>query len=225
MRHPHVDSGLVNNVQPLSIYLLSTSYWSLPPATVPNTSFNDLFFLFGFFPIWGRRIEFSISGASSFQYPRSPVSCLFYLYLFLLRFSILFIHINHLNILISVLSSRKSGSAFLDHVSPPYIRTRLMTSFNDGISYYPFRRCVTIFLLLLSHKAIIHRLRNVRQMKWSCSGHIEHVKDDRCTSRVTTWRPYDATLWSMVDQQWGHWGPGPGPPTSRGPPNSQQTIF
>ena len=31
------------------------------------------------------------------------------------------------------------------------------------------------------------RISNVRKMKW----HIDHLKDDRWTSCVTTWRPYD----------------------------------
>ena len=31
----------------------------------------------------------------------------------------------------------------------------------------------------------------VRKMKWSWAGHIKRLKDDRWTSRVTTWRPYD----------------------------------
>ena len=31
----------------------------------------------------------------------------------------------------------------------------------------------------------------VRKMKWSWAGHINRLKDDRWTSRVTTWRPYD----------------------------------
>ena len=30
-----------------------------------------------------------------------------------------------------------------------------------------------------------------RKMKWSWAGHINRLKDDRWTSRVTTWRPYD----------------------------------
>ena len=29
----------------------------------------------------------------------------------------------------------------------------------------------------------------------------------------------------VADQQRGHWGPGPRPPSSRGPPNSEQTFF
>ena len=28
-------------------------------------------------------------------------------------------------------------------------------------------------------------------MKWPWAGHINRLKDDRWTSRVTTWRPYD----------------------------------
>ena len=35
---------------------------------------------------------------------------------------------------------------------------------------------------------------NVRKMKWSWAGHINRLKDDRCTSRVTTWRPYDKKI-------------------------------
>ena len=31
----------------------------------------------------------------------------------------------------------------------------------------------------------------VRKMKWSWAGHINRLKDDRWTSRVTSWRPYD----------------------------------
>ena len=34
-------------------------------------------------------------------------------------------------------------------------------------------------------------INTVRKMKWSWAGHINRVKDDRWTSRVTTWRPYD----------------------------------
>ena len=37
----------------------------------------------------------------------------------------------------------------------------------------------------------------VRKMKWSWAGHINRLKDDRWTSRVTTWRPY-AAVWSTV---------------------------
>ena len=39
--------------------------------------------------------------------------------------------------------------------------------------------------------AIIH---TVRKMKWSWAGHINRLKDDRWTSRVTTWRPYDKKI-------------------------------
>ena len=31
----------------------------------------------------------------------------------------------------------------------------------------------------------------VRKMKWSWAGHINRLKDNRWTSRATTWRPYD----------------------------------
>ena len=34
-------------------------------------------------------------------------------------------------------------------------------------------------------------ISNVRKMKWSRAGHINRLKDDRWTSSVTTWRPYD----------------------------------
>ena len=38
---------------------------------------------------------------------------------------------------------------------------------------------------------VIDIISNVRKMKWSWAGHINRLKDDRWTSRVTTWRPYD----------------------------------
>ena len=38
---------------------------------------------------------------------------------------------------------------------------------------------------------LIDIIYTVRKMKWSWAGHINHLKDDRWTSRVTTWRPYD----------------------------------
>ena len=40
---------------------------------------------------------------------------------------------------------------------------------------------------------VIVIIDTVREMKWSWAGHINRlkVKDDRWTSRVTTWRPYD----------------------------------
>ena len=34
-------------------------------------------------------------------------------------------------------------------------------------------------------------ISNVRNMKWSWAGHINRLKDDRWTSRVTTWRTHD----------------------------------
>ena len=38
---------------------------------------------------------------------------------------------------------------------------------------------------------VIDIINTVRKMKWSCAGHITRLKDDRWTSRVTTWTPYD----------------------------------
>ena len=37
---------------------------------------------------------------------------------------------------------------------------------------------------------VIDIISNVRKMKWSWAGHINRVKNDRWTTRVTTWRPY-----------------------------------
>ena len=38
---------------------------------------------------------------------------------------------------------------------------------------------------------LIDIINTVRKMKWSWAGHINRLKDDRWTSRVTAWRPYD----------------------------------
>ena len=38
---------------------------------------------------------------------------------------------------------------------------------------------------------LIDIIYTVRKMKLSWAGHINRLKDDRWTSRVTTWRPYD----------------------------------
>ena len=38
---------------------------------------------------------------------------------------------------------------------------------------------------------VIYIINNVRKMKWSRAGHTNRIKDDRWTSRVTTWIPYD----------------------------------
>ena len=38
---------------------------------------------------------------------------------------------------------------------------------------------------------VIHIINTVRKMKWSWARHINHLKDDRWNSPVTTWRPYD----------------------------------
>ena len=36
---------------------------------------------------------------------------------------------------------------------------------------------------------VIDIISNVNKMKWSWAGHINRLKDDRWTTRVTTWRP------------------------------------
>ena len=41
---------------------------------------------------------------------------------------------------------------------------------------------------------LIDIIYTVRKMKWSWAGHINRLKDDRWTSRVTTWRPYDKKI-------------------------------
>ena len=38
---------------------------------------------------------------------------------------------------------------------------------------------------------VIYIINTVSKIKWSWAGHINRLKDDRWTSRVTTWRPYD----------------------------------
>ena len=38
---------------------------------------------------------------------------------------------------------------------------------------------------------VIDIINTLRKMKWAWAGHINCPKDDRWTSRVTTWRPYD----------------------------------
>ena len=38
---------------------------------------------------------------------------------------------------------------------------------------------------------VIDIINTVRKMKWSWAGHINRLKDDRWTSHVTSWRPYD----------------------------------
>ena len=38
---------------------------------------------------------------------------------------------------------------------------------------------------------VIAIINTVRTMKWSRAGHINRLKGDRWTSRVTIWRPYD----------------------------------
>ena len=56
-------------------------------------------------------------------------------------------------------------------------------------------------------------INTVRKIKWSWAEHINRLKDDRWTSRVTTWRPYDkkrrqgrpAKRWrDDLDKYWDH---------------------
>ena len=46
-------------------------------------------------------------------------------------------------------------------------------------------------LRITRNTKLIDIIYTVRKMKWSWAGHINRLKDDRWTSRVTTWRPYD----------------------------------
>ena len=41
---------------------------------------------------------------------------------------------------------------------------------------------------------VIDVISNVSKMIWSWAGHINRLKDDRWTSRVTTWRQYDKKI-------------------------------
>ena len=41
---------------------------------------------------------------------------------------------------------------------------------------------------------VIDIINTVRKMKWTWAGHINRLKDDRWTSRVTTWIPCDKTI-------------------------------
>ena len=46
-------------------------------------------------------------------------------------------------------------------------------------------------ILVRDRTKVISIISNVRKMKWSWAGHINRLKDDRWTSRVTTCRSYD----------------------------------
>ena len=73
---------------------------------------------------------------------------------------------------------------------------------------------------------VIDIISNVRKMKWSWAGHINRLKDDRWTTRVTTRRPYNKkrrhgrpakrwrgdldkywsdTIWQRTAQDWLTW--------------------
>ena len=44
---------------------------------------------------------------------------------------------------------------------------------------------------VMERTKVIDIMYTVRTIKWSWAGHINRLKDNRWTSRVTTWRPYD----------------------------------
>ena len=46
-------------------------------------------------------------------------------------------------------------------------------------------------ILVREWTKVIYIISNVRTMKWSWTEHTVRLKDDRCTSSVNTWRPYD----------------------------------
>ena len=41
---------------------------------------------------------------------------------------------------------------------------------------------------------VLDIINTVRKMKWSWAGHVNRLKDDRWTSRVTNWRPCDKKI-------------------------------
>ena len=49
---------------------------------------------------------------------------------------------------------------------------------------------------------VIDIINTVRQMKWFWAGYINTLKDDRWTSRVTTWRPYDKKRQGRPAKRW-----------------------
>ena len=64
-----------------------------------------------------------------------------------------------------------------------------------GRTYQNGRECAQQTNIWVREKTkVIDIINTVRQMKWSWAGHINRLKDDRWTSRVTTWRPYDKKI-------------------------------
>ena len=53
---------------------------------------------------------------------------------------------------------------------------------------------------------VLDIMYTVRKMKWSWAGHINRLKDNRWTSRVTTWRPYDKKMPSGGETTWSNTG-------------------
>ena len=67
---------------------------------------------------------------------------------------------------------------------------------NDGVNSKMDGGCFTYKdrrtnIWVRERTKLIDVIYTVRKMKWSWAGHINRLKDDRWTSRVTTWRPYD----------------------------------
>ena len=79
----------------------------------------------------------------------------------------------------------KSLSSYVVFVSPLYVDI-------PPQSHFPAPLCDTLYLQsLLDAFVSIDIISKVRKMKWSWAGHINRLKDDRWTSRVTTRRQYD----------------------------------
>ena len=70
-----------------------------------------------------------------------------------------------------------------DHGQSAVVTPRVNLSFSFMSR---FSRHLTDFIPI-----VIDIMYTVRKMKWSWAGHINRLKYDRWTSRVTTWRPYD----------------------------------
>ena len=51
-----------------------------------------------------------------------------------------------------------------------------------------------VFCVMLSLFIWAYTKQTKNEMKWSWAGHINRLKDDRWTSRVTTWIPYDKKI-------------------------------
>ena len=61
----------------------------------------------------------------------------------------------------------------------------------NGKKYAQHHKDIRTNIWVRERKKLIDIIYTVRKMKWSWAGHINRLKDDRWTSRVTHWRPYD----------------------------------